>query len=162
MLNSSYPGHLSPIRRIIFSELETNPGQRYARSKGRIKELAANHGIQDISADQALVDLAKMGLIQKERKGRNVHYYYTDKQEDTTKAFSGGRTIIYFRDANSHIIASVASLPGCIADGSSVEEAGQNIRGVIRGYLASIKHQGGHLPEEVGVEHINPSEYGNE
>ena len=152
------PIHLSPIRAKVLKQLQNNPGERFERAQGAMKQLAFDSNWKDTSVAQALVDLAKMGLVQKERRGRRVFYFFEESPATLPKAsadaLSGKRTIVYFKDIDGQIIASVTSLPGCFIKGSTVEEASRKIRDMARGYLAHSQHNGGDIPQELATESV--------
>jgi predicted RNase H-like HicB family nuclease len=49
-------------------------------------------------------------------------------------------------DADGYIVAECPSLPGCLSQGKTREEALTNIREAIAGYLASLQKHGEPLP----------------
>ena len=148
--------HLSPIKDQVLDRLRDNPGKRFERARGGMEQLAAEFEWKDTSVAQALVDLAKIGLIKKERRGRRVFYFFEDASTSPTRDLAGAssdkRTIIYFKDIDGQITAAVPSLPGCSTKGSTLEEAGRKIRDMARGYLAYSQHNGGDIPEELATE----------
>ena len=155
--------HLSPIKEKVLELLKVSPGQRFERARGDMEQLAAEFEWKDTSVAQALVDLAKMGLIKKERRGRRVFYFFDDSPTSPTQAIaealSGKRTIIYFKDLDGQITASVPSLPGCSTKGSTLEEASRKIRDMARGYLAHSQHNGGAIPQELATESVVLTEH---
>jgi predicted RNase H-like HicB family nuclease len=50
-------------------------------------------------------------------------------------------------DEDGFIVAECPSLPGCLSQGRTREEALANIREAITGYLASLRKHGEPLPE---------------
>ena len=155
--------HLSPIKEKVLELLKVSPGQRFERARGDMEQLAAEFEWKDTSVAQALVDLAKMGLIKKERRGRRVFYFFEDSPTSPTRALaealSGKRTIIYFKDLDGQITASVPSLPGCSTKGSTLEEASRKIRDMALGYLAYSQHNGSAIPQEFATESVTLTEY---
>ena len=155
--------HLSPIKDKVLERLRDNPGVRFERATGDMEQLAAEFEWKDTSVAQALVDLAKMGLIKKERRGRRVFYFFEDSPAYPTQALaealSGKRTIIYFKDLDGQITASVPSLPGCSTKGPTLEEASRKIRDMALGYLAYSQHNGGAIPQELATESVTLTEY---
>ena len=155
--------HLSPIREKVLGLLKDNPGQRFERARGDMEQLAAEFEWKDTSVAQALVDLAKMELIKKERRGRRVFYFFEDSPTSPTQALaealSGKRTIVYFKDLDGQITASVPSLPGCSTKGSTLEEASRKIRDMALGYQAYSQHNGGAIPQELATESVTLTEY---
>ena len=55
--------HLSPIKDKVLERLRDNPGMRFERARGEMEQLAIEFEWKETSVAQALVDLAKMGLI---------------------------------------------------------------------------------------------------
>lgn len=49
-------------------------------------------------------------------------------------------------------VAEVPSLPGCISEGDTKDEALANIREAIRGYIAALEQDGLPVPPEDAVE----------
>lgn len=47
---------------------------------------------------------------------------------------------------------TVPALPGCISEGDTVEEALENIKDAIAGYIASLRKHGEPIPVETSVE----------
>ena len=157
--------HLSPIKLKVFELLshEENRGRRFQRAKGAIKQLAFENQWKETSVAQALVDLAKMGLVQKERKGREVEYFFEDRPaslpQTSAGTISGKRTIVYFKDTDGQIMATVPSLPGCSTKGSTLEEASRKIRDMARGYLTYSRYNGGAIPLELAMESVALTEH---
>ena len=155
--------HLSPIKEKVLELLKVSPGQRFERARGDMEQLAAEFEWKDTSVAQALVDLAKMGLIKKERRGRRVFYFFEDSPTSPTQALaealSGKRTIVYFKDLDGQITASVPSLPGCSTKGSTLEEASRKIRDMALGYQAYSQHNGGAIPQELATESVTLTEH---
>ena len=150
--------HLSPIREKVLERLRDNPGERFERAQGAMEQLASEFKWKDTSVAQALVDLAKMGLVHKERRGRRVFYFFEDSAtsppQSPIAALSGTRTIVYFKDIDGQIMASVTSLPGCFTKGSTLEVARRKIRDMARGYMASSHYNGGAIPQELATESV--------
>ena len=59
-------------------------------------------------------------------------------------------TIIYWSKEDSAFIAEVPELPGCIAHGTSQEEALANVNGAIQLWLDTAKEFGDPIPEPKG------------
>jgi predicted RNase H-like HicB family nuclease len=63
------------------------------------------------------------------------------------------RQVILTRDfEDGGYVAEVPSLPGCISEGDTKEEALANIREAIRGYIAALEQDGLSVPAEDAVE----------
>ncbi|OGO65609.1 MAG: hypothetical protein A2Z45_03705 [Chloroflexi bacterium RBG_19FT_COMBO_55_16] len=58
------------------------------------------------------------------------------------------RQIILFRGEDGYWVAECPSLPGCISQGKTREEAIKNIREAIQGYIAALEEDGLEIPEE--------------
>jgi predicted RNase H-like HicB family nuclease len=58
------------------------------------------------------------------------------------------RQIILYPGEDDYWVAECPSLPGCISQGRTREEAIQNIREAIQGYIAALEEDGLHIPEE--------------
>lgn len=52
-------------------------------------------------------------------------------------------------------VAECPSLPGCISQGETREEAVENIKEAIRGYIAALEQDGLPVPPEVDSEVLN-------
>jgi predicted RNase H-like HicB family nuclease len=52
-------------------------------------------------------------------------------------------------DEDGMYVASVPSLPGCISQGRTREEALKNIQDAIKGYLESLKKHGEPIPPPI-------------
>ena len=52
------------------------------------------------------------------------------------------RQIILFRGEDGYWVAECPSLPGCISQGKTREEAIKNIREAIQGYIAALEEDG--------------------
>jgi len=61
------------------------------------------------------------------------------------------RQVMLYPGEDGYWVADVPSLPGCISQGKTREEAVQNIREAIRGYTAALEED--HLP--VPAEHFD-------
>ena len=151
--------HLSPSRKIVYQELKSNPGRRYRRSEQRLRELAAEYRLDVQTLDQSLVDLASRGYISKSRMGRNMDYFCRGDDDPTRDetirngaAIPYRYTVTYEADEDGYVIASVPALPGCHSQGHSIEEARQNIKEAMRGYLASLQYRGDPPPRELSSE----------
>ena len=58
------------------------------------------------------------------------------------------RQIILYPGEDDYWVAECPSLPGCVSQGQTREEAIQNIREAIQGYIAALEEDGLHVPEE--------------
>lgn len=58
------------------------------------------------------------------------------------------RQVIVYSGEDSYWIAECPSLPGCISQGRTREEAITNIREAIRGYIAALEEDSLPVPEE--------------
>ena len=58
------------------------------------------------------------------------------------------RPVIIYPVEDGFWVAECPSLPGCISQGTSREEAIRNIREAIEGYMAALKEDSFPVPEE--------------
>jgi len=58
------------------------------------------------------------------------------------------RQIIVFPGEDDYWVAECPSLPGCLSQGKTREEAISNIREAIKGYIAALEEDGLPVPEE--------------
>jgi len=58
------------------------------------------------------------------------------------------RAVILYRGEDGYWIAECPSLPGCISQGKSKEEAITNIKQAIEGYILALKDDDLPIPEE--------------
>jgi predicted RNase H-like HicB family nuclease len=58
------------------------------------------------------------------------------------------RQIILYPGEDGFWVAECPSLPGCVSQGDTREEAIQNIREAIQGYIAALEEDGLQVPEE--------------
>ncbi|MCX6678531.1 MAG: type II toxin-antitoxin system HicB family antitoxin [Methanothrix sp.] len=58
------------------------------------------------------------------------------------------RQVIIYPGEDGYFVAEVPSLPGCISQGKSKEEALINIREAIRVYIAALQDDNISVPEE--------------
>jgi len=58
------------------------------------------------------------------------------------------RQIILYPGEDDYWVAECPSLPGCVSQGQTREEAIQNIREAIQGYIAGLEEDGLQVPEE--------------
>jgi predicted RNase H-like HicB family nuclease len=58
------------------------------------------------------------------------------------------RQIILYPGEDGYWVAECPSLPGCVSQGISKEEAILNIREAIQGYIAALEEDGLQVPEE--------------
>lgn len=57
-------------------------------------------------------------------------------------------TVVLEPAAEGGFVARVPSLPGCLSQGETFEEAKHNIQDAITAYLAVLKEDGDEIPEE--------------
>jgi predicted RNase H-like HicB family nuclease len=60
--------------------------------------------------------------------------------------------ILIEQDEDGVFIAECPSLPGCISQGKTRQEAVENIQDAIRGYLESLKKHGEPIPPSIDEE----------
>ncbi|NHV98338.1 MAG: type II toxin-antitoxin system HicB family antitoxin [Thaumarchaeota archaeon] len=60
--------------------------------------------------------------------------------------------VLLERDEDGFYVAQVPELPGCISQGKTREEAIENIKDAIRGYLESLKKHGEPIPPSIEEE----------
>jgi predicted RNase H-like HicB family nuclease len=58
------------------------------------------------------------------------------------------RQVVIYPGEDNYWIAECPSLPGCLSQGKTREEAAQNIREAIQGYVAALEDDGLPVPEE--------------
>lgn len=58
------------------------------------------------------------------------------------------RQVIIYRGEDGYWVAECPSLPGCLSQGKTKEEAVANIREAIRGYIAALEEDKLTVPEE--------------
>ena len=58
------------------------------------------------------------------------------------------RQVVIYSGEYGYWVAECPSLPGCISQGRSREEAVRNIRDAIAGYIAALEEDGLPVPEE--------------
>jgi predicted RNase H-like HicB family nuclease len=58
------------------------------------------------------------------------------------------RQIILYPGEDNFWVAECPSLPGCVSQGDTREEAIHNIREAIQGYIAALEEDGLQVPEE--------------
>ena len=58
------------------------------------------------------------------------------------------RQVIVYPGEDSYWVAECPSLPGCISQGKTKEEAIENIREAIQGYVAALEEDGLPVPKE--------------
>ena len=58
------------------------------------------------------------------------------------------RQVIVYSGEDGHFVAECPSLPGCISQGKSREEAIANIKEAIAGYITALKEDNLPIPEE--------------
>jgi len=57
-------------------------------------------------------------------------------------------TAIFEPSLEGGFVVSIPTLPGCISQGETFEEAKQNIQDALAGYLAVLKEDGDEIPTE--------------
>lgn len=58
------------------------------------------------------------------------------------------RQVIVYSGEDGYFIAECPSLPGCISQGLTLEQAVANIKEAIHGYVAALEEDGLPVPEE--------------
>ena len=58
------------------------------------------------------------------------------------------RQVIVYSGEDGYFVAECPSLPGCISEGKTREEAVANIKEAIKGYIAALKEDNLPVPEE--------------
>ncbi len=58
------------------------------------------------------------------------------------------RQVLLYRDEDGYWVAECPSLPGCFSQGKTKEEAIENIREAIRGYISALEEDNIPVPEE--------------
>jgi predicted RNase H-like HicB family nuclease len=58
-------------------------------------------------------------------------------------------------DEDGVLVATVPSLPGCVSQGATREEAVRNVREAIEGYLESLRERGEPIPPSILEEVID-------
>jgi predicted RNase H-like HicB family nuclease len=58
------------------------------------------------------------------------------------------RQVIIYPGEDGYWVAECPSLPGCISQGASRDEAVRNIREAVEGYIAALEHDGLPVPQE--------------
>jgi predicted RNase H-like HicB family nuclease len=58
------------------------------------------------------------------------------------------RQVVIFPGEDGYWVAECPSLPGCISQGRTREEAIENVREAIRGYVSALNEDGLPVPEE--------------
>lgn len=58
------------------------------------------------------------------------------------------RQVIVYSGEDGYFVAECPSLPGCISQGETREEAIANIKEAIAGYIAALKEDGLPIPDE--------------
>ncbi len=58
--------------------------------------------------------------------------------------------IVYWSDEDERFIVEVPELPGCMADGSTYEEAIKNVQQVIEEWIETARELGREIPEPKG------------
>lgn len=63
--------------------------------------------------------------------------------------------ILVEQDEDGVFVATVASLPGCVSQGKTRNEAIRNIREAIEGYVESLRERGEPIPPPIDEEVID-------
>ena len=58
------------------------------------------------------------------------------------------RQVVIYPGEDGYMVAECPSLPGCISQGATKEEALTNIKEAIRGYVLALEEDGITVPEE--------------
>jgi predicted RNase H-like HicB family nuclease len=64
-------------------------------------------------------------------------------------------TVVLEREDDGGFIASVPSLPGCVSQGDSRDEAMKNVREAIEVYIDDCRESGEPIPSESGREFVD-------
>jgi len=60
-------------------------------------------------------------------------------------------TVVLEKDEDGIYVATVPALPGCISDGSTVEEAMANIKEAIQGFIEDMIADGEAIPHDIDI-----------
>ena len=60
-------------------------------------------------------------------------------------------TVVLEKDEDGIYVATVPALPGCISDGSTVEEAIANIKEAIQGFIEDMIADGEAIPHDIDI-----------
>jgi predicted RNase H-like HicB family nuclease len=58
------------------------------------------------------------------------------------------RQVVIYRGDDDFWVAECPSLPGCVSQGKTREEAAQNVKEAMRGYITALQEDGLPVPEE--------------
>jgi predicted RNase H-like HicB family nuclease len=58
------------------------------------------------------------------------------------------RQVMLYKGEDGYWIAECPSLPGCVSQGKTREDAIENVKEAIRGYVAALKDDGIPVPKE--------------
>jgi predicted RNase H-like HicB family nuclease len=58
------------------------------------------------------------------------------------------RQVVIYPGEDGYWVAECPSLPGCVSQGKTKEEATENIKEAIRSYIAALQQDGLPVPEE--------------
>ena len=58
------------------------------------------------------------------------------------------RQVVIYRGEDGYWVAECPSLPGCVSQGKTREEAVANVKEAIEGYIEALKEDGLPVPEE--------------
>ena len=64
-------------------------------------------------------------------------------------------TVVLERQDDGGFVASVPSLPGCVSQGDSRDEAMKNVREAIEVYIENCRESGEPIPSESGREFVD-------
>jgi predicted RNase H-like HicB family nuclease len=64
-------------------------------------------------------------------------------------------TVVLEREDDGGFVASVPSLPGCVSQGDSRDEAMKNVREAIEVYIEDCRESGEPIPSESGREFVD-------
>ncbi len=60
-------------------------------------------------------------------------------------------TVVLEKDEDGIYVATVPSLPGCISDGGTVEEAMTNVKEAIQGFIEDMIADGEAIPRDIDI-----------
>jgi predicted RNase H-like HicB family nuclease len=58
------------------------------------------------------------------------------------------RQVVIYPGEDGYWVAECPSLPGCVSQGKTREEAAQNVKAAIHAYIAALEEDGLAVPEE--------------
>jgi predicted RNase H-like HicB family nuclease len=68
--------------------------------------------------------------------------------DNEVSAGGGMRQVMIYPGQDGYFVAECPSLPGCLSQGGTREEAIANVREAIRAYIAALEDDGLPVPEE--------------